>query len=227
MRSPLLAATLAMLASSAAAQDYYGSIFGGYSGLDNPTFSGIVTPPGGQQTIGSDFGAGYSFGVAIGTDITALSRPGLGVRGELELSYSSSDVDGLTFSGNGAAAENNVGGSISTTRLFANIIADVENKSKLTPYFGAGLGVARSNLGLGYGPFPGAVRLDDATTNLSAQFIAGASYAINDQVSLFGDARYIRDFGVSSDRISPAGFTGNVEDDIDTLNVNFGLRFKF
>ena len=227
MRTTVFAAIFALTASPVLAQDYYGSIFGGNSNLGNPTFSGIVTPPGGQQTIGTDFSSGYSFGVAIGTDITALSRPGLGVRGELELSYTNSDVDGLTFSGNGPAGENNVGGGIKTTRLFANIIADVENSSKLTPYFGAGLGVSRNNLGLSYGPRPGAVRLDDTTTNLSAQLILGASYEINDQVSLFGDARYVRDFGVDSDRLSPAGFTGNVEDDIDTVNINVGLRFKF
>ena len=227
MRTALFTAALAIAASPALAQDYYGSVFGGYSDLNNPTFSGEITPPGGQQTIGTDFGSGYSFGLAIGTGIGALSRPGLGVRGELEQSLSNSDVDGLTFSGNGPAAENNVGGGIRTTRLFANIIADVENSSKLTPYFGAGLGLSRNDLSLSYGPAPGAVRLDETTTNFSAQLIAGASYAINDQVSLFGDARFIRDFGVSSDRLSPAGLTGNVEDDIDTVNVNFGLRFQF
>lgn len=227
MRITLLATALAAVASPTLAQDFYGSVFGGYSDLNNPTFSGEITPPGGQQSIGSDFGSGFSFGVAVGTDIEALSRSGLGVRGELELSYSDSNVDGLSFSGNGPAAENNVDGDIRTTRVFANIIADVETSSRFTPYFGAGLGLARSDIGLSYGPAPGAVRLDDSSTNFSAQLIAGTSYALNDQVSLFGDARYIRDFGVSTDRFSPAGLTGNVEDDISTVNVNFGLRFKF
>lgn len=227
MRIALFAATLATVASPALAQDFYGSVFGGYSSLNNPTFSGDVTPPGGPQTVGTDFGSGFSFGIAVGTSFAALSRPGLGVRGELELSYTDSDVDNIAFSGNGPASENNVAGGIDTTRLFANIIADVETASKLTPYFGLGLGISRSDLGLSYGGFPGAVRVEDSSTNFSAQLIAGASYAINDDVSLFGDARYIRDFNVDSDRFSPAGLTGNIEDDIDTVNVNFGVRFKF
>ncbi len=223
---PFIAATL-VAASPVAAQDFYGQIFGGYASVNDPTFSGIVTPPGGSQTIGTDFGSGFTFGAAIGTNIESLSTANIGIRAEIELSYSNADVDGIAFSGNGAGTENNVAGDISTARLFANVLADVRTNSKFTPYFGAGLGVARTDLGLSYGGSPGAVNIDESSTNFSAQLIVGTSYALNDRVSLFSDARYIRDFGVSSTRTSPAGFTGVVEDDIDTFNINFGLRYKF
>lgn len=225
MRFALIA--LALVASPAAAQDYYGSVFGGSSNISDPTFSGEITPPGGQQTVGTDFDSGFGLGVALGYKLPALSSGAIGLRAELELSFTDSDVDNIAFSGNGPANEANVDGDISTTRLFANLIADVETSTRFTPYFGAGLGVSRSSLDLSYGGQPRAVRLDDSSTDLSAQLIVGTSYAINDQVSLFGDARYIRDFGVSTDRTSPAGLTGNVSDDISTVNVNIGVRFSF
>ncbi|QUJ76496.1 porin family protein [Sulfitobacter albidus] len=221
------AATVALCATGVAAQDSYATVFGGYSDLRDPTFSGVITPPGGQQSITSDFGSGFSFGIALGTEIASLSTPSIGVRGELELSYSDSNVDGLGFSGNGPDAENNVAGDITSTRLFANVLADVRTNGAFTPYFGAGIGVARTDLGLSYGAAPGAVNVDDSSTNFSAQLIAGTSYALRDGVSLFGDVRLIRDFDVTSDRTSPAGFTGVVSDDIDTTNVNFGVRFNF
>ena len=47
-------------------------------------------------------------------------------------------------------------------------------------------------------------------------------------MSLFADARYIRDFDVQSARLSPLGaFTGAVEDDLDSFQLNLGVRFSF
>lgn len=223
---PIIAAGL-LTAAPALAQDYYISGFGSYSSLNDPTFSGVVTPPGGQQTVGTDFGSGYGLGIAIGTSLPSLSFGSATVRGELELSYTNNDVDNIFFSGNGPAAENNVAGDIQSTRLFANLIADFQTQSAFTPYFGAGIGLASNDFNLSYGAAPGAVNLDERSTNFSAQAILGASYALSDTTSLFTDIRYIRDFDVSSIRTSPAGFTGVVEDDLDTVNVNFGLRLKF
>lgn len=227
MRIALIA--LALAASPAAAQDFYGSVFGGYSNLDDPTFSGDVAAGGqvGPQTVGTDFDSGFGLGVALGYRLPGLAGTGLSLRGEIELSYSDSDVDGIAFSGNGPDPEANVAGDITTTRLFANLIADVETASRFTPYFGGGIGVARSDLGLSYGAQPGAVNLDDNSTDFTAQLIVGTAYSLTDTVSLIGDVRYIRDFGVSGDRFTPAGLSGNVSDDISTINVNVGLRFEF
>ncbi|MEP2919898.1 outer membrane beta-barrel protein [Sulfitobacter sp.] len=218
---------LALAASPAAAQDFYGSVFGGASLIQDPSFSGTITPPGGRQTVDSDFDTGFGLGVALGYKLPALAKGPLSLRTELELSFSDSNADSIGFSGNGPESENNVDGEIKTTRVFANLIADIETNTAFTPYFGAGIGIARSNLGLSYGAQPGTVQIDDTSTDFSAQLILGTSYAINEKVSIFGDARYIRDFNVSSARTSPAGFTGTVSDDISTVNLNVGLRFAF
>jgi len=218
---------LALAASPAAAQDFYGSVFGGASFIQDLSFSGTINPPGGRQTVDTDFDTGFGLGVALGYKLPALSTGPLSFRTELELSFTNSDVDGIDFSGNGPASENNVEGDIQTTRFFANLIADVETNTAFTPYFGAGIGVARSNLDFSYGAQPGAIRVSDNSTDFTAQLIVGTSYAINDKVSIFGDARYIRDFDVSSARDNAAGSTGTISDDISTVNLNVGLRFAF
>lgn len=208
----------------ALAQDYYGSVFGGLTQNQNTELTGEVTPPGGQQSVDVTFDDGYNFGAAVGRSFGTIGS-GIGLRGELELSFGESDADELFFSGNGPAAELNVSGDINTTRLFANALFDFETGSALTPYLGAGLGVAFKDIDILYGP---GVALEDNTTDFSAQVIAGSSYALSDTTSLFGDVRYIRDFGTEVDRLSPAGgLTGVVEDDFDTVAVNIGVRFTF
>lgn len=219
------AATAATLASPAISQDLYGHVFGGLSSIQDPTFSGVVTPPGGQQTVDTRFDDGYSIGAAFGKSLPALNFGSFRVRGEVELSYNSGDADQIFFSGNGPAAEVNVAGDISTTRVFGNLIADLPTGGKFTPYAGFGLGVASTSTNLVYGP---GVRLDDRSENVSAQLILGSSYALSDTLSLTGDLRYIRDFNVDVPRFNPAGgLTGTVSDDIGSVNLNVGLRFGF
>lgn len=224
-RTLSLAAGVAVaLSAPAVAQDNYIAFFGGLSNLDDPTFSGFVTPPGGPQTVGTDFDNGFGLGIAYGRSFGALGG-NTRLRGEIELSFSDSDVDGIAFSGNGAAAEVNVNGDITTTRLFGNLLVDFETGGAFTPYLGAGLGVARTDSDLVYGP---GVRINDSQTGLSAQLIAGTAFKINEQLSLTGDLRYIRDFDVGLQRTAPTGaFTGIVEDDIDTFAVNIGIRYRF
>ena len=219
----LLAASL--LASPVAAQDYYGQLFGGVSILQDPSFEGVVTPPGGNQSVATDFDTGFSIGGAVGKSLPSLNFGKFRVRGEVELSYNNSDVDSVFFSGNGPAAEANVDGDISTTRLFGNLIADLPTGGAFTPYAGLGLGLASTDTDIVYGQ---GIRLDDRSENFSAQLILGSAYKLTDNLSLIGDVRYVRDFGVDVPRFNGAGgLTGVVSDDISSVNVNVGLRFGF
>ena len=224
---PFVAVTLAASSpsfSQAFSQDFYGHVFGGISTGSDPSFSGdVATGAGvGPQTVDTDLDTGFNFGIALGTSLPAL---GQNFRGEIELSYSSSDVDNIAFSGNGPAPEINVDGDISTTRLFGNVYYDFQSSGKFTPYVGAGLGVAFTDLDFVYGP---GVAVRDNSEDLSAQLILGTSYQLSENMSLTGDIRYIRDFGVSGARFNPAGgVTGVVSDDIDSLNLNVGVRFGF
>lgn len=215
------ACALVLMAPAASAQDFYGSVFGGYAQLDDPSFDGTIGGSANSVEVESD--DGFGFGIAVGKTFGQFGSAS--IRGEVELSYSDNDATDVFFSGNGDAAEVNIDGAIETSRLFANVYADFETASAFTPYVGVGLGVSRSELDVSYGP---GVVLDDESDNTSAQLIAGASYALNDAYSLFGDVRYIRDFDVSTDRLSPAGdLTGTISDDVNTVSINLGVSYNF
>ena len=218
----LIATVLAVASASAvSAQDTYVSVYGGFANLSDTELEGTVG--GASQSVEVQSDGGYSAGIAIGREIANLN--GTGIRGELELSYAENEADDLFFSGNGPAAEINVDGDLATTRLFANVIADFETGSAVTPYLGGGLGVSRSEFDITYGP---GVALDDESDNVSAQLILGAAYAVSSDVSIFSDVRFIRDFDVETDRFNPAGaLTGTISEDVDSTNFNIGVAFSF
>ncbi len=175
---------------------------------------------GAPGTVASDYDSGYNISVAIGKHIPAWP----GVRAEVELSYSENDAGTINFSGNGPAAEANVNGDISSTSIRANVLYDFKTNSKFTPYIGAGIGVSFIDSSISYGGAP--VRIDDDDSVFSAQLIAGTAYKLSDTLDLTLDARYSRAFSVELSRVSPGG-TAIVEDDIDNLSVNLGLRYAF
>lgn len=226
-RLTLAAAALTLAASAASAQSLtdgaYVQGFIGYSQLQDSDFSGSIG--GTNQTVDTDFDSGFGLGLAIGREIPQWSTENIGTRIELELSYRDNDVDGVSFSGNGPAPENNVSGDVTQTSLFANILFDFKRDGPLTPYAGFGLGVTYSDFDISYGP---GVRLDGSDTNFAAQAIAGIAYDLSANTAFTVDARYARAFDVSTDRLAPNGAsTGSVEDDLDTFSLNFGLRYNF
>ena len=210
-------------AAPSIAQETYGSIFGGYSDLSDADFSGTIG--GSNQNVATDFDSGYNLGIAIGRTLPQWSGNGYALRAEIELSYSDDDVDSVDFSGNGAVAEANAAGDITSTRLFANLIADFETQSAITPYVGFGLGIDFVDHDIVYGASNN-VTITGSDEAFAAQAILGASYDVNDTISLFTDVRFVRSFDVSSTRSAPSG-TARVSDDLSRVNVNFGLRYKF
>ena len=224
--APLVGVAL-LTTTAASAQSlpdgFYLQGFAGFSQLQDTTLSGTIG--GSPQSVTGDFDDGYGLGVAIGREIPQWSNDRIGTRIELELSYRNNDVDGLNFSGNGPGAEANVSGDITSTSLFANVLFDFKQQGAWTPYAGFGLGATRSDLDLVYGP---GVTINGDDANFAAQAIAGVAYALNDRTELTFDARYARAFDVSSPRFSGGGaLTGTVEDDLDSFNLNIGVRFKF
>jgi opacity protein-like surface antigen len=225
LKPSLLGATLlatAALAAPASAQDWYGAGSIGYSFAENPSFTGTIG--GSSQSVDLDLDENASFGIAIGREFGSLSD-GISLRGEIELSYRTNDVQSVDFSGNGAGAEANPAGDISSTFLLANAIVDFETGGSFTPYLGAGVGVGFIDQNVVYGAGNNVtIRGEDEA--FTAQLIAGTSYALNDTTSLFGDVRYARSFDVTGTRTSPGG-VASVSEDLSTTSVNFGVRFKF
>lgn len=202
---------------------FYVSAFAGANFIDDVVLRGLVG--GNPQTVELNFDTGYTIGGAIGYNYGIIGN-NVGLRAELELSYSDSDIDQIFFSGNGAAAEINVGGDFSSTNLFVNALFDLPELGTdlITPYAGAGIGVAFTDLNAIYGP---GVVLDSSEENFAAQAIIGASVSATENVDLFVEGRYTRIFDLETPRFAPTGaLTGVIEDDVDTYGVNVGFRFK-
>lgn len=218
-------------ASAQEAFDPYISVFAGISFVGDETFSGIVTPPGGQQSVAGDYGTAFNFGGALGADLGSTFGFA-GTRVEIEGSHLSAGVDenDLDFSGNGPGAENNVDGDISMTFLLANVLFDFDTGTAITPYVGVGAGLAFTDVDIVYGGAPGApppISHDDSGVEFAGQLIVGGSYAVSEKVSLFVDGRYQRVFNFDGDRFNPAGLTGNISGDVDNFSANVGVRFSF
>jgi opacity protein-like surface antigen len=201
----------------------YGFAVGGTSLNSNLDYSGIIG--GNPNTVDVELDSGFQFGLGIGKKIDKWSTSKVGVRGELELSFSNNGADGIAFSGNGPAAENGVSGGIQTGAIFANVLADFKTGSAFTPYVGGGVGIGRVSQDLFYLP---EINVSDSDTVLAAQLIAGVAYAATDTIILTADVRHREFFNVSSTRLNPAGAnTGNISGNYGTTSVNVGLRFSF
>lgn len=215
----------AFSATQAQAQDtgLYAFGFGGF------TFDGAQdsdgTIGGARQSVDTDYDDDFQLGIGVGRSFSGLSSDKIGVRGEIELSYGESDADAIRFSGNGPAAESNVGGGIEATTLFANIYADFKTDSAFTPFVGAGVGIGRFSQDLIYGP---GVQVSDSDTAFGLQLIAGAAYEVSDKLTLTADARYREFYDIESNRFAPTGAsTGVVSGDFSAVSINFGARIAF
>lgn len=138
---------------------------------------------------------------------------GNGWRLEGELSRRDADVksiDGTTGSGD-----------LKTTSLMANVLYDFDINAPVTPYLGFGAGLSRVKFD-NASPF-GASSINDTDNALALQGIAGASYAMNENLDLFADYRYFTARNVSMR--TAAGTSAS----FDTRNhaIMVGLRYSF
>ena len=131
-------------------------------------------------------------------------------RVEVEGGYRENDLD--SFGGAPTSAE------VDGWSVMFNALKDIPNSSRVTPYIGAGLGIARRNFqidGL----------LDDDDTGLAYQGIAGVSVDVGEQTQLFADYRYFRTHDLDyADDTSGASLT---DWDDENHTIMLGLRFAF
>ncbi|MEM7301141.1 MAG: outer membrane beta-barrel protein, partial [Pseudomonadota bacterium] len=158
---------------------FYVSLHGGVIFAGEADLSGTIG--GANQTVRAETDAGFRVGGAVGA-VLPVDFGGPQLRAELELAYQKADVDQVFFSGNGPAAEVNVSGDISSTTLFVNAFIDFPIESVgLTPFVGAGLGIAFTDQSFVYGP---GININDNDTNFAGQVIVGVAYDLTERVSL-------------------------------------------
>ncbi|VAW12625.1 Outer surface protein [hydrothermal vent metagenome] len=116
---------------------------------------------------------------------------------------------------------------ISSTVGLLNAYYDIGNFGGVTPYVGAGIGVARNKMGDSLVPSSGFKTLGDTRTSLAWALMAGASYELTDSWSIDAGYRYIN-FGDAT--TTTVGSDGSVVPEIESKDmaaheIRVGLRY--
>lgn len=143
-------------------------------------------------------------------------------RGELELGYRTNEVDSITGT---PATTGATSGDVHGWTIMGNVLYDVVNKSRFTPYIGAGLGAVAIDYDDVQTIAAGAAnRIDDTTWAPAVQGIVGVTYNVRDNIGIFADYHYLTAF--ADPRVKTSS---GVKTDIDyaTHTVLAGVRFSF
>ncbi len=198
------ALALPLLASAPVLAAGEGVYLGLGAGVSFPQDSD-VTGTGVNAT--ADLDTGYSIIGAVGNSYRN------GLRGEFELGYRGLDVGSVS----GASAS----GDVNVFSFMINGYYDFKNKTKWTPYLGVGLGGANISADA-VTPVSGS-SLDDSDLVFAYQGMAGLSYQVSDQLSLFSDYRY---FATADPDFTLSNGTA-VDSEFSDHRVMFGLRWHF
>ena len=122
----------AVAAAQPAYTDYYwGGYLGGVASADAEGESANFFDP--SKSIDLRPGSDFTLGAVVGATIAS------NVRAELELSYQSTDSDGVNF---GSSVKQDASGGLSSASLHLNFWYDFPIMGSFRPYAGAGLGIA-------------------------------------------------------------------------------------
>ncbi len=202
LSSALLATSLCASLPAVAMDGLYGGAAIGLTRAQDTSASGTS---GGSVDLDTGTGASAFVGATFAANW----------RGEVELARRTLDISSV--------AGTSGSGDVSATSLMANAIYDLNLDTELAvqPYVGAGIGLTNLDLD-GAAPFGGST-IDDSDTVGALQAIAGVSYPLNAQTTLFADYRYFatRD----ADFTTAAGASTSL--DMRTHSLMAGLRFEF
>jgi len=160
------------------------------------------------------FDAGYTLGIAVGTQVFE------NLRGEVELSFGRVEASSYIREG---SPERDAEGALSTTYLLGNLWYDLDMGSVITPYIGGGIGAGYAtadthfnNNSYGYGP---------GGIGFAYQLGFGVAVDVADNVALDLGYRYKSILGVDFDDNDGDGVYEN--GDVNSHVVQAGLKFSF
>lgn len=214
------AATLAIAPAAHAYQGVYGAIGAGLN---------YVQPDQDVESLGAlvfDSEADYDNGIGV---YTALGYDwGNNWRGELEFAYRQNDTRHLAGDGLGFSGWPVLDGDISVKSLMFNVIRDFKTGGKVTPYVGAGVGGAIYSADYNGADFgAGALSVDDNSTRLAFQGIAGLAFELAEGLALDVSYRYFSSAGTPKFDGTLNGSPITLRNDYDTHSVFAGLRWNF
>ncbi|MEM8770452.1 MAG: OmpA family protein [Pseudomonadota bacterium] len=228
LKLSLLAATasIAIAPAASAYEGIYGSIGAGlsYFGYENDVSNDEVDNPG---PVLFDSDSDYDNGVGIYTSIGYAW--GNNFRSELEYSYRTADIDQIDpqagFSG---LPSGSISGDTRVHAIMVNTLYDFEGVSSLvTPYIGAGVGLASVNHDI-TGSTPGfSIDYADREFDLALQGIAGVAVNLTENLFLDLSYRYFRTSGATFEDSVVNGVPSEIEARSDSHNAFVGLRWNF
>ena len=206
LRHLLIGSALALSLPVAAQAETNGFYIGGAAGVNFASDAKMKPLAAADDTIRYDTGFAGSVSGGYGF--------GNGFRAELEGSVRNNDIKSLK---NGVVAT--PGGSTRTWGLLANGLYDINTGTAFTPYVGAGIG-----FGFVEGKLTGngATLYDSTDVQFAYQGIAGVSYAINQNLALTTDYRYL---GTTDAKFNGGTTPAKVTNGNHTILV--GLRWTF
>lgn len=196
-------ASATAVTSSASAQED-GIYIGGGAGYGFTMDTGVQ---GGGRDDDTEFDGGLAGIGSVGYGF------GNGLRAELELGYRENDVDSI--------AGVNGAGDVEALSAMANVAYDIDLGGRVTPYVGAGVGLANIDAS-GVSPIAGSTVNDDDTV-LAYQALAGVAVGLTDQLKLTFDYRFL-----NTDKVELTASNGtNVDANYRNHSLMVGLRFSF
>jgi len=198
MKISVMLAGLLLVASttSALAAGPYVGAAGGVSIVHD----GDITVTG-LGTATAEYDTGYGFNVSAGYAMEPL-------RFEFEFGYKNADMDKLSGPGGTATVQNT---DITVLSYMINALYDINIKSPITPYVGAGIGLLNGELN------DQGTKDDD--TEFGYQIILGAAYNVNRNLALDLSYRF---------QGAPSDFSKNgVSIEYNSSNIMAGLRYNF
>jgi len=163
-----------------------------------------------------EFDTGFNVGLAGGYDYGMT-------RLEAEIAYRMNDVDQINSEGETFSVD----GDISALSFMLNGYLDLVTGSPVTPYIGAGLGVANVAANRVKVNVPGIGELsfiDDDDTVFAYQFSAGIAFALDRSMALDLGYRY---FATLEPEFDDELAFGGLEAEYNSHNVSLGLRINF
>ena len=205
--STLAVATALMLAPLAAQADQTpGFYVGGGIGADQTMDAASHTKPHNSELF---FDPGYSLNASGGYSWNN------GLRVEGELWHSRADLDAV----HGAQSSN---GHLSNNDFFGNAYYDFHTGTMLTPYVGAGVGIALVNFDH-VGTLTNGADLNGYNAALAYQGIAGAALQLDYNWAVTADYRYVATTNPKVHTSTGAGaYTDNASN-----NIVVGVRYSF
>ena len=208
----------------------------------------VATAPGGafvtksvNNTAFVGVGAGYRFNANFRADVTAEFR---GSHGFNAIDRYNFDCDSAGFTGFGSCANggtitrNNIwSGNLSSQVFLANAYLDLCNCGNLTPFVGAGIGMARHRMhgiiDFDPGDFGGGGHVAESTnTSLAWAVHAGLGYQVNPHLTLELAYRYLNMGDAKSGGLGclPNGCQTGAPFELKNISaqeVKLGMRWQF